>query len=494
MIFLSGILLGILLMFVGNKAVEKTSTNDFCAACHVHPHATDTWKRSTHVDNQNGVLVNCVDCHLPPKGEGYLVEKTKTGIRDVWGKITKDAESFNWEEKSHPEYAQGHVFESSCIHCHQTNFPMGLSEEGKDAHLYYEQKVSELHCINCHIAVGHYDPDKLHAKNVDFGKRDAADTEVYTEPGIIDGFADFTEYIPGTRISFEMITIPDGTFNLGSPDVELYRNRDEGPVRNVTISRFFMAKTEVSWNEYLAFYAETASAGRTTDAYLDLDDRDPDAISGPTPPWGNPGQGWGKGARPAITMTHHAAEVYCEWLTQKTGRKYRLPTEAEWEYAARGGTSGPYFFDGDQKKYNEERFLNKIFGTDTNTINSHIVYKANSTGITATADAVHENPFGLVNMLGNVSEFCQDWYDEKAYAAYPETGITNPTGPAEGTEHVIRGGSFRSMTPEVRAAAREQTRTVAWLNTDPQIPKSIWWYSDCIHVGFRVVCEYEENL
>jgi formylglycine-generating enzyme required for sulfatase activity len=192
-------------------------------------------------------------------------------------------------------------------------------------------------------------------------------------------------------------------------------------------------------------------------------------------------------------MTPHAAKTYCEWLTQKTGRKYRLPTEAEWEYAARGGTSGPYFFDGDQKKYNEERFLNKIFGADTSNINSHIVYNANSSGTTATPDAVHENPFGLVNMLGNVSEFCQDWYDEKAYAAYPEAGVINPTGPPEGTELVIRGGSFRSLSPEVRVAARDRTRTTAWLNTDPQIPKSIWWYSDCIHVGFRVVCEYEEN-
>lgn len=493
MFLLSGILLGILLMFVGNKAVVKSSTNDFCAACHVHPHATDTWKRSTHVDNQRGITVNCVDCHLPPKGEGYLVEKTKTGIRDVWGKIFKDVEKLNWEEKSQPEYAKKHVFEISCIHCHQNNFPMGLSTEGKDAHLYYEQKESELHCINCHIAVGHYDPDKLHAHNMHFGESESVVSELYTEPWAIDGFTDFTEYIPETRISFEMVAIPGGTFELGSPDDELYRRSNEGPVRKATISGFFMGKIEVSWDEYLAFYAETAAPGRTTDAYLDIGNRDPDAISGPTPPWGDPGQGWGKGALPAITMTPHAAEVYCEWLTKKTGKKYRLPTEAEWEYAARGGTSGPYFFEGDQKKYNEERFLNKIFGIDTSNINSHIIYKTNSAGATGTADAIKENPFGLVNMLGNVSEFCQDWYDENAYAAYPETGTTNPTGPAEGTEYVIRGGSFRSLSPEVRCAAREHTRTVAWLNTDPQIPKSAWWYSDCIHVGIRVLCEYEEN-
>jgi len=493
MFLLSGILLGVLLMFAGNKAVVKTSTNDFCAACHVHPHATDTWKRSTHVDNQRGLMVNCVDCHLPPKGEGYLTEKTKTGIRDVWGKIFKDAESLNWEAKSQPDYAQKHVFEISCIHCHQNNFPMGLSQEGKDAHLYYEQKASELHCINCHIAVGHYDPDKLHATNVDFGKSESVHEELFEEPGIIDGMTDFTEYIPGTRISFEMVAIPGGTFHLGSLDDELYRDSDEGPVREVTISGLFMAKAEASWDEFLAFYAETASPVRTQDKSPDLDDRDPDAISGPTPPYGNPGQGWGKGSRPAITMTHHAAEVYCEWLTKKTGKKYRLPTEAEWEYAARGGTSGPYFFEGEQKKYNEGRFFSKIFGVDTTAINSHIIYNANSSGITGTADAIWENPFGLLNMLGNVSEFCQDWYDENAYAAYPETGITDPTGPAGGTEHVIRGGSFRSMSPAVRCAARDQTRSVALLKTDPQIPKSEWWYSDCNHVGFRVVCEYEKS-
>ena len=113
--------------------------------------------------------------------------------------------------------------------------------------------------------------------------------------------------------------------------------------------------------------------------------------------------------------------------------------------------------------------------------------------MTGTADAIRENPFGLLNMLGNVSEFCLDWYAKDTYSAYPENGITDPTGPADGTEHVIRGGSFRSMSPFVRCAARDQTRTDAWLKTDPQIPKSVWWYSDCIHVGFRVVCEYEEN-
>jgi formylglycine-generating enzyme required for sulfatase activity len=95
-------------------------------------------------------------------------------------------------------------------------------------------------------------------------------------------------------------------------------------------------------------------------------------------------------------------------------------------------------------------------------------------------------------MLGNVAEFCSDWYAADAYAAY-EDGVLDPQGPPAGEEHVIRGGSFRDDASMVRSAARDYTRTVSWLKTDPQIPKSIWWYSDAIHVGFRVVCEFEEK-
>jgi len=444
------------------------------------------------VSNQRGITVHCVECHLPPEGEGYLWSKIRTGTRDVYGKFFKDSSSFNWDARSGLEYAVHYTYKASCIKCHQNLFASGLSREGEDAHLYYNEKKDELHCINCHISVGHFSETAVHARNVSFGVTDAAGKEKFTEPAVIKGFASFTEYIPGSTVSFEMVAIPGGTFNLGSPDNELYRNADEGPVRKVIISPFFMGRIEVSWDEYLAFYKETATQGKTSDAYLDAGSAKTDAISGPTPPWGAPDQGWGKGSRPAITMTHHAAEVYCQWLSKKTGKKYRLPTEAEWEYAARGGTSGPYFFEGDQKKINEDRFLNRMLGADTSAIAPYIIYQTNSSGITNTPAAVKENPFGLVNMMGNVSEFCQDWYSENTYASYPESGVTDPAGPAAGTEHVIRGGSFNSLSTEVRCAARDHTRTTAWLKTDPQIPKSIWWYSDCLHTGFRVVCEYEE--
>jgi formylglycine-generating enzyme required for sulfatase activity len=252
-----------------------------------------------------------------------------------------------------------------------------------------------------------------------------------------------------------------------------------------------MGKYEVSWDEYLAFFKQTSSQGKTADAYLDAG-QDVDAISGPTPPWGAPDQGWGKGTAPAITMTHHAAMVYCLWLSEITGKKYRLPTEAEWEYAARGGTGGAYFFDGDPARFAGKGILRRIFGPDTSIISRYAVYRENSPGKTARPGNTSANPFGLVNMLGNVAEFCSDWYTEDAYSSYPVGIVKNPVGPSQGKEHVIRGGSYRDGAEKLRCAARDYTRTEAWLKTDPQIPKSIWWYSDCTYVGFRVVCETEQ--
>jgi formylglycine-generating enzyme required for sulfatase activity len=298
----------------------------------------------------------------------------------------------------------------------------------------------------------------------------------------------------GSAVSFEMVAIPGGSYIMGSPESEPFRLADEGPAREVKIDPFFMGKIEVSWGEYLAFFKQTGRQGKTTDAFLQADLADVDAISGPTPPYGAPDQGWGKGTMPAMSMTPQAAEVYCQWLSKITGKTYRLPTEAEWEYAARGGSSTPYFFEGDPKRYVRKGIRNKLFGIDTSGINSYVNYAENSMARTANPGEIQENPFGLVNMLGNVAEFCSDWYSADTYASYAEGVVSNPTGPAEGEERVIRGGSYRDGADRVRSAARDFTRTDDWLKTDPQIPKSIWWYSDCFHVGFRVVCEYSEPL
>ena len=95
-------------------------------------------------------------------------------------------------------------------------------------------------------------------------------------------------------------------------------------------------------------------------------------------------------------------------------------------------------------------------------------------------------------MLGNAAEFCQDWYDPNAYNLLTD-GVQDPQGPESGTERVVRGGSFKSAAVEVRCASRDYTKTEAWMKTDPQMPKSIWWYSDANMVGFRVVCDFDEN-
>ncbi|PJF32980.1 MAG: hypothetical protein CUN57_03330, partial [Phototrophicales bacterium] len=116
-------------------------------------------------------------------------------------------------------------------------------------------------------------------------------------------------------------------------------------------------------------------------------------------------------------------------------------------------------------------------------------YNENSSNKTQEPSRVLPNPFGLKNMLGNVAEFCLDYYDPQVYAKYPKGVVKNPRGPRQGLEHVVRGGAYNNSAKDVRAGRRDYTRTDEWLVTDPQIPKSIWWYSDSKNVGFRVVCE-----
>ncbi|MDO9339547.1 MAG: SUMF1/EgtB/PvdO family nonheme iron enzyme [Bacteroidales bacterium] len=495
--FFPGLIVGVLLILGGGKALHMTSTNDYCVSCHIHPMADASWKKSVHYDTQSGYRVACVDCHLPPKGDGYLWAKGTTGLRDLWSKWTKDSASFNWEDRGRLEVARTYVYESSCIKCHENLFPAKLTKTGEDAHLYYTQtkKTDELHCINCHLNAGHFIKGYTHGSNTTFGSVSSAAKEVFTEPTKVTGFKSYTERIPKSPISFNMVAIPGGTFKMGSPADEPFRKEDEGPFIEVELSPFFMAEIEVSWDEYLAFYVQTAAEGRSTDTegLRTKMASATDAISGATPPYGQPDQGWGLGQRPAISFSYHAAETYCKWLTSVTGKTYRLPTEAEWEYAARAGSVGPYFFPGDPRKFEKTGLKAKLSKNDTTVINTYIIYKGNSPTKTQTPDRVKPNPFGLRNMSGNVAEFCSDWYQADAYSQYPEGIIKDPKGPEEGTEHVVRGGSLYSTADLLRSAARDYTRTESWLKTDPQMPKSIWWYSDCFNVGFRVVCEFDEN-
>lgn len=493
LIIFFGFVLGIIVSVYSQKAIEATSTNKSCEMCHVHPHVFDSWKLSVHHDTRVGIYIGCVDCHLPPKGEGYLKEKIISSTRDAYGFLFKDSADFNWEAKSTLEQAQHFVYKESCVHCHENLFPLNLTKEGQDAHLYYSQNEEELRCINCHLNVGHYDPNALHAVNVEFGSTGNENQELFTEPATVIDHENFTETVPNTTISFNMKAIPGGTFKIGSPENEPMRKADEGPQKEIKISPFFMAETEVTWNAYLAFYSATAGEGRSTDTEGARTESDVDAISGPTPPYGQPDQNWGLGNRPAITMSYHSAETYCKWLSQVTGKTYRLPTEAEWEFAARGGSETPFFFEGNPKDFSQKGFIQKLFRKETGDIDKYVVYRNNSQAKTKEPGSIEANPFGLKNMLGNAAEYCSDWYAEDAYANLQD-GAQNPKGPVTGEEHVIRGGSFSDEIGEVRSAARDHTKSVAWLKTDPQMPKSIWWLSDCNYISFRVVCEIDEKI
>ena len=486
-----GFIAALVILRAGKAVMDYTSTDKYCVSCHIHPMADNSWKLSAHFNNRTGNIVHCVECHLPPEGHGHIFAKARHGFKDVYGFYFKDSAKINWDEIKLLDNAKGYVYEKSCQQCHQNLFPVKLSVDGGNAHLQYTTGKEPLNCINCHLNVGHYNPDDLHAHNANFGVTSAVSQANYTEPAHVSKFESFREQIPGSTVTFDMIALPGGQFMMGSPDNEPLRKADEGPRHKVQLSRFWIGKTEVTWDEYMAFFRATGSQGRTEGQIVTK--KNVDAISGATPPWGAPDQGWGKGTRPAITMSWHAANVYCQWLSKVTGKKYRLPTEAEWEYACRAGSETPYFFPGNPRKFSSSGFLRKLLGPDTAVISSHVVYKVNSSTKTKEPKSVKPNSFGLVNMSGNVAEFCLDYYSPDAYKK-DSSLVINPTGPSDGQEHVIRGGSFKSDARDVRSAARDFTKTKAWLVTDPQMPKSIWWYSDCIDVGFRVVCEADSAL
>lgn len=498
LLFVIGVVVGVSLMFVVISAYNYTSTDSYCQSCHVHPEADESWMQSIHVNNESGVTVHCVECHLPrKKGPHQWISKTKLGLGDLWSYMTKDSADIDWESKRQLENAVKYIPNESCKDCHTNLFPANISDEAVTAHLYYTDKEEELdlQCISCHLNAGHDLPNFAHEKFSGVAGNNANDSkERYTRSTEVKNFENYTEYIPGTSASFNMKAIPGGTFKMGSADGEAFRNDDEGPIREVTLSPFYMAELEVTWEQYWAFYGETYSEGRILPEQVYANNTkavDVDGISGPTPPFGFPDQGWGGVERPAITMTHYSAEVFCQWLSAKTGKKYRLPTEAEWEYAARGGTETPYFFEGSPKKYSSYGFWRKFFDPDTAVINSYVAYQLNSGNKTKEPAGIAPNPFGLKNMLGNVMEYCSDYYAADAYSQ-TESQVTDPKGPSTGEEHVVRGGAYTDDASMVRCAARAHTRHADWLKTDPQQPKSIWWYSDIKGIGFRVVCSAED--
>lgn len=253
--------------------------------------------------------------------------------------------------------------------------------------------------------------------------------------------------IPNTTARYTMAAVPAGDFLMGS--------------RTVRLDAFWMQAHEVTWDAYLMFmFADQAGELGRADPLVD-------ALSRPTAPHLEMSFGRGNNGFPAISMTQHAANKYAQWLSARTGEYYRLPTEAEWEYACRAGTATG-MVDGQLEDY--------------------AWFAKNSAAPGFTRGTYHKiatkkpNAWGLYDMLGNVMEWTLD-----QYGPYPTAPAHNPWVTATSPyPHAVRGGSWHDAAEAVSCTVRVPS-DASWKKQDPQLPKSIWYMTDAQWLGFRLV-------
>lgn len=283
---------------------------------------------------------------------------------------------------------------------------------------------------------------------------------------------DYISKIPKTGVPYDMVAIRGGEFLMGSPPEEPKRKDDEGPQVRVKVSPFWMARYETSWDQYDPFMISKRPRYRdgTLEYPQHLKDPTPaDFVSSPTSPYLEMDFNMGYEGFPAICMTHHAANKFCEWLSFQTGHFYRLPTEAEWEYACRAGTTGPYSCPTNE--------LEQFAVLDPEQI--RVGYEKIGTK--------RPNPWGLHDMHGNVMEWCLDQYQRDAFSQWEGNPVVDPvTRPKTRYPRVVRGGSWYDPAEELRSARRIFS-SPDWLIQDPQLPKSLWYLTDAHWLGFRVV-------
>lgn len=283
--------------------------------------------------------------------------------------------------------------------------------------------------------------------------------------------------IPGTDVRFRMVPIPGGEYTMGSPAGEPGRSEDEGPQRTIVVEPFWMGETEITWAEY-KIYMELyrhLKEFQTRGVRPVTDSNRVDAVTAPTPLY-EPDFTYEFGEdpqQPAVSMTQYAAKQYTKWLSAITSQQFRLPTEAEWEYACRAGSKSAY-----------------SFGEDASQLGEYAWYEGN-TEQSGTKQVRQKKPnaYGLYDMHGNVAEWVLDGFAAYAAADKALHAASDWVRTDQPDPRVVRGGSWQFPANECRSSSRLGSDDLAWKEYDPNRPRSPWWFTTdpARGVGFRLL-------
>jgi len=278
-------------------------------------------------------------------------------------------------------------------------------------------------------------------------------------------FQKYEQTIPGSTVKFIMVPIPAGTFTIGSSPKDKMKETDESPQHLIRLSAFWIGAYEVTFDEYDLFFNDVSLSQNIVT----------DAVTRPSSPYIDMTLGMGKeGGFPANSMQQYGALMYCKWLYKNTGIFYRLPTEAEWEYACRAGTTTVFPFGDDEAKLGEYAW-----------------YSSNSDNQYHKVGLKEPNAWGLYDMLGNVGEWVLDQYQPDYYTTITDNTVDPVRQPEARHPRVVKGGAYNEEAKDLRSANRRMSDLV-WNRRDPQIPKSRWWNADAPFVGFRIVRPLKE--
>jgi formylglycine-generating enzyme required for sulfatase activity len=270
-------------------------------------------------------------------------------------------------------------------------------------------------------------PEQFVPGSVDAGES----AESMTEPGTNCSGTVFSApmrvKLPGSVVEIELLAVPGGT--LQTP---------EGPVE---VAPFWLARTETTWDAYdvMVFRLDLPESERQGGA---------DGVARPTKPYINVDRGFGHAGYPALSMSALGAEAFCRWLSEGTGKRFRLPTPGEHAWAARALSETPYGCGS------------------VEALAEHAWFRDNSGRKTHPVGEKGANAWGFVDLHGNVAEWTID----------------------SGGRAAVVGGSFNDSAQALAAGSRREP-TAAWNASDPQIPKSVWWLADASFVGFRIACD-----